>query len=200
MVAGLVVGYCASAIGGFTFFVAFLTYPRGGPGFYMLGLGEGAEVLALVIGAGLLLRGVSGLRHASTRSLRLGICSALLVLATSMMNLERFSGEPLWFFRLFPGLWVLAAMAGFAVLAVVPLFALTVARGAAVSMVLALAASQTLGAADAALDRLSQPHFAQLTVGFWLTVLAVLTLVFLAFALGRPEQSTVDLPVPAALS
>ena len=198
LIAAVIVGYCADAVGSFAVFVSLFTAPHThvGPGYYLLGVGHVAEVAAIVLSIGIVVTGRADRTHSSPQSLLLGFAAAALIAGAATMDASKVGGEPLWIFSLVPTQTAAAIIVGAVALAVVPLLAVRLADRASAFMVLGLATGQVLAAAGAALEKLYRPRFTELTLGFWLTAFAALTLVLLAFALAESAQPSVRASSP----
>jgi hypothetical protein len=198
LIAALIVGYCATEITSFAVFATGFTtaHTHLGPGYYLLGIGDAAEVAALVLALGIVVTGRAHHRHPSARIVPLGGAAAVLVGASAAMSPWRPAGAPLWIFSSVPRQTAAALLVGLVALAVIPLLAVRLADRASAFMVLGLAAAEVLVAAGAVLDRLDLPRFTELTPGFWLTALAAIVLVWLAFALAASAHPPVRASEP----
>ncbi len=204
VIAAIIVGYCALTLESFVTFVADFTARHGhfGPGYYLLGISSGAQVIALVIAIGILATGRSDRGHVTVRAVGLGILAALLGAATAPLNSVKVFGQSIWAWNGLPWQNTIGLVALLLVLVLVPLAALRIADRAAACMVLGLAAALALSATVALLEKLSlPPKVSQLTLGFWFTTVGVVTLVLLAFALTKPfVQRPVSMPIPVAVT
>ena len=203
IMAAIIIGYCALTLDSFVTFVADFTARHGhfGPGYYLLGVSSGAQVVALAVAIGILATCRSDRGHATVRGVWLGILAALLGAATAPINSVKVFGQSIWAWNGLPWQNTIGIVVGLLVLVLVPLFALRIADRTAAGMALGLAAARALSATEALLQKLSFPEVNQLTVGFWLTILGAVTLVLLAFALTKQYvKRPASPPLPASVT
>jgi hypothetical protein len=202
VIAAIVVGYCAPAIGGVALYATFFTFPqtRLGPAYYLLLIADSLEVVALVIAVIAIVVRNSDRARPRVQSVRLGVLAAALLAVSAPMNLTRLQGMSLWSFGLFPSRTVPAIVVNLAVLALVPLIAIRLGGSTASFIVLGLAVTTALSVADAELSRLGVRVRFDLTVGFWLTAVGSAVLLVLVGSLRRDDRFTQDAPVPTTIS
>jgi len=200
VIAAVVVGYCAPAIGSVSLTAVFFTLPHSnlGPAYYLLQISGALEVVALVIAVLALVARSTDRAQLRVRSIRVGIPAALLLAVSAPMNLTRVPSESLWSFGLDPSRSVPAIVVNAVVLALVPLVAIRLRDQTGSLVALGLAVVIALSAASAALTRLSTP-VVELTVGFWLTAMASATLFLLVGSLRPHDRVTPVTAVPAAI-
>ncbi len=203
-IAAVVIGFCAPALGTVALNAAAFTFSQGpqlhsGPARYLLQISSMLLVVALVIATAVVLQGTE--RHRpGVRSLRLGLLAALLVAATATIYPTRVPGTSLWSLTLLPTRLVAPTIVNLVVLAVIPLLAISLADQTASFVSSGLAAALTVSLADAALSWLYKPAPQELTIGFWLSICAIVALVLLGGSLHRhtPQEFTTGLdPQPA---
>ena len=202
VIAAIVVGYCAPAIGGVALYAAFFTLPLGhlGPAYYLLLISDGFEVVALVIAVRAIVARSNGCGRPRVQTFRLGVLTAVLLAVSATMTLTRLPGMSLWSFGLFPPRTTPAIAINIAVVALIPLIATRLGGNTASFVVLGLAVTTALSVADAELGRLGVPIRFELTVGFWLTAVSSVVLFVLVGSLRRDDRTTQAAPVPAAIA
>ncbi len=200
--AAIIVGYSALTLGSFVTFVAGFTVRRAnlGSGYYLLGAGSGAQVVALMIAIGIFVTGRPGRGRVTVRGVWLGVLAALVGGATSVLNPVKFFGQSVWAWSGLPWQYSIGLVAALLALVLVPLAVLRAADRAAACMALGLAAALALSATESLLLKRSHPSLSQLTVGFWLTTFGVVMLVLLALALTKPfVQRPASTPMPVSV-
>ncbi len=189
-------GFCAYGLGT----VAFFTYvstrlgtSHFGPGFYLI-LTSGVLAAVVAVGAVLLLRPFPppGFRSSSS-SVALAIGSALAVGASAVIVDLRLPFSPLSIFSPFTVASGTAAVFAFIAVAAFPLIALRIGDRVGSWLLVGLAANEAIRRLDAAFRRFGNfrgPFHAQLSIGWWIEILAVALLVTLAHQIGspRPDQ------------